>query len=88
MNKDKYNNIHDEAEEPNVNVLEVSRLGEGGVNRGQESCHNKKAGQCAHEAVAEVCDIYVESKVSNDPKEERLEKSSGNNLQVEPFQSD
>ena len=44
MNKDKYNNIHDEAEEPNVNVLEVSRLGERGVNRGQESCHNKKAG--------------------------------------------
>ena len=44
MNKDKYKNIHYEAEEPNVNVLEVSRLGEGGLNRGQKSCHNKKAG--------------------------------------------
>ena len=76
MNKNNDNDIHDEAEEPDVNVFKVSCFGKGRINRGQESCQYKKTSQCTHEAVGEVGDIDVESKVSDDPQEERLKKSS------------
>ena len=73
MHKDNENNVDDKAEEPNVNVFEISRLRKRWVDRGQKGSKDKKASECSHKAVGEVCNIDVEGEIGNEPEEKRLE---------------
>ena len=75
MDKDNEGDIHDKEEEPDINMLEISGLGERRVDRGEESGKDKETGESPHEPVSKVWSVDEESKVSNQPQEERLEKS-------------
>ena len=75
VDKDNEGDIHDKEEEPDIDMLEISGLGERRVNRGEESSEDEETGESPHEPVSKVRSVDEKSKVSNQPQEEILEKS-------------
>ena len=68
MYKDNEGNIHDKEEEPDIDMLEISSLGERGVDGSEESSKDEETGKSPHEPVTEVRSVDEKSEISYQPQ--------------------